>query len=92
MRVVWTATALSGLNSAHDCIAEESPGAAAALIKRIETAVQAVRRHPQIGKQGRVEGTREFVVTGTPLIVVYIVAAGRIEVAALIHGARRWPE
>ena len=91
MKVVWTPAALSGLESAHDYVAEESPGAAASLIKRIDSAVQVLRRHPQIGKQGRVEGTRELIVTGTPFIVVYIIAAGRVEVAALIHGARRWP-
>lgn len=92
MKVVWTRTALSGLNGARDYVAEESPAAAARLVERIEKTAQALRRHQQIGKPGRVEGTRELSVAGTSFIMVYMIEARQIEVVALIHGARRWPD
>ena len=92
MKFAWTRLALSDLGSAYDYVAEEDASAAVRMIERIEKALEAVGRHPKIGRPGRVEGTRELVVSGTPFIVPYRVKAKRIEVLALTHGARRWPE
>jgi plasmid stabilization system protein ParE len=41
---------------------------------------------------GRVEGTRELVIAGTAFVVVYRVEAERVEVLAVLHAARKWPE
>jgi toxin ParE1/3/4 len=41
---------------------------------------------------GRIKGTREFVVTDTPFIVAYRVRDDRVEVLAVFHGARLWPD
>jgi len=70
----------------------ENPSAAHAVIDRIESAVSVLRAHPEIGRSGRVEGTRELVISGTPFIVAYRIARRRVEILAVIHGARRWPE
>ncbi len=48
--------------------------------------------HPEMGRVGRVEGTRELVISGTPFFAAYRIARRRVEILALIHGARRWPE
>jgi toxin ParE1/3/4 len=45
-----------------------------------------------MGRPGRVPGTRELVVAGTPYIVAYRVTASRVDVLAIIHAARRWPQ
>jgi plasmid stabilization system protein ParE len=45
-----------------------------------------------MGRPGRVPGTRELVVAGTPYVVAYRVAASQIDVLAVIHAARRWPQ
>lgn len=92
MKVGWTRLALTDLGSAYNYIAEESPSAAAQVVAMIEKAVEAIGRHPEIGRPGRVEATREFVVSGTPYVVAYRVRAQRVEVLAVIHGARRWPD
>jgi toxin ParE1/3/4 len=47
--------------------------------------------HPEIGRPGRIRGTRELVATGTPYIVAYRFVADRLTVLRLLHGARRWP-
>ncbi|MFI5362747.1 MAG: type II toxin-antitoxin system RelE/ParE family toxin [Elusimicrobiota bacterium] len=92
MTVVWTRLALADLDSACDYIAEERPGSAATVIDRIEKAIEILRRHPEIGRPGRVAGTRELLVPGTPFMAAYRVNEKRVEVLSLIHGARRWPD
>lgn len=92
MKLAWTRLALADLDSAYAYIADENPSAAARSIERIRKALEAVRRHPEIGRPGRVEGTRELIVPGTPFIVAYRPKAKRIEILSVIHGARRWPD
>lgn len=92
MKLVWTRLALADLDDAYGHIAEERPSAAVWMIERIEKAVKAIGRHPEIGRSGRVDGTREMVVSGTPFIVPYRVKAKRVELLAVIHSARCWPD
>lgn len=91
MKVRWTKLALADLAYARDYIAREAPDAAVRIVDRIEGAVRNLERHPRLGRPGRVEGTRELVVPGTPFIVPYRLFDDYVEVLALIHGARRWP-
>lgn len=91
MKVRWTRLALADLAAAHDYIAKEAPEAAGRVVDRIEGSVRNLGRHPDLGRPGRVEGTRELVVPGTPFFVPYRVCGDSIEILALVHGARRWP-
>ena len=50
----------------------------------------AARLH--IGRSGRVIGTRELVVSGTPYVIPYRVKEDRLEWIAVFHGKQRWPE
>ncbi|MFB3924235.1 MAG: type II toxin-antitoxin system RelE/ParE family toxin [Terriglobia bacterium] len=92
MKLRWTRLAIEDLNHAHDYIAARNPSAAHSVISRIQSALHALHVHPLIGRKGRVEGTRELVISGTPFIVAYRIGRARIEVLAVIHGARRWPD
>lgn len=92
MKVAWTRGALSDLGSAFDFIAEERPTAAVKGIERIEKAVSAIARHPEIGRPGRIDGTRELVVPGTPFILPYRVTPKMVQLLGVIHASRRWPE
>ena len=92
MTLRWTRLAASHLGSAFDYLAQDSADAAGAVVDRILSAVEAVERHPQMGRRGRVPRTRELVVTGTSFVVAYRVRKDRIEILAVLHGARRWPE
>jgi len=47
--------------------------------------------HREIGRPGRVRGTRELVVTGTPYIAAYRFVSDVLTVLRLLHGARQWP-
>jgi toxin ParE1/3/4 len=91
----WTRLAASHLEFAFDCLAQDnadSADAAVAVVDRILSAIEALERHPQMGRSGRVPRTRELVITGTPFVVAYRLRKGRIEILAALHGARRWPE
>ena len=45
-----------------------------------------------MGRPGRVPGTREHMVTGTPYLLPYRVRDGVVEVLRVFHAARKWPE
>lgn len=92
MKLAWTRIALADLDSAYEYVVDDNPAAAARIIERIRKALEAAGRHPEIGRPGRVQGTRELIIPGTPFIVAYRAKANRIEVLSVIHGARRWPE
>ncbi len=60
----------------------------AQLQQRIESTLTS---HPNAGRKGREQGTREWVLTGTPYIVVCVKSAAGIEVWRVLHGAQQWP-
>jgi toxin ParE1/3/4 len=92
MRVVWTAPAGRDLEGIGDYIARQNPSAASRIVQRIRARTRALAAHPYLGRPGRVAGTRELVVTSTPFIAVYRVINDRIEILAVFHGARIWPD
>ena len=91
VRVRWVAVALANLNAEAEYIARDNPAAATRTVELIIHAVNQLEQFPAIGRPGRVAGTRELVVTGTPYIVPYRVRAECIEVIRVLHGSRRWP-
>ena len=92
MTLRWTRLAASHLESAFDYLAQDSADAAATVVERILSAIEVLERHPQMGRAGRVPRTRELVITGTPFVVAYRVRRDRVEILAVLHGARRWPD
>jgi plasmid stabilization system protein ParE len=51
-----------------------------------------LRRFPAMGHDGRVIGTRELVVAGTPYIAVYRKGRTSVRVLRVLHGAQQWPK
>lgn len=92
MKVLWTVPARSDLREALDYVQTRNPRAATALLARIESSVRSLAEQPRRGRPGRVEGTRELVVTDTPSIVLYRIVGGTIQILRVWHTARRWPE
>ncbi len=90
MRLVWTEPALADRNAIYDYIEPENPRAAASLDNRFMQAAKRLSRHAQMGRPGRIAGTREFVVNRRYLLV-YRVADDTVEIIAVVHTAREWP-
>ncbi|MFZ1011283.1 MAG: type II toxin-antitoxin system RelE/ParE family toxin [Candidatus Sulfotelmatobacter sp.] len=93
MKIVWTRKARLHLRAAYDYWSHErSTHAADKMLERIFSAVELLERYPSAGRPGRVPETRELVIASTPFLVAYRARHGKIEILALLHGARKWPE
>jgi toxin ParE1/3/4 len=57
----------------------------------IEAAVERLTHYPKSGRPGRIAGTRELAVSGTPYVIVYRVENAAVLILRLLHGAQRWP-
>ncbi len=90
--IVWSGRAIADLRALHACIAEFNPHAATDTGRHIAKAVENLTRFPAMGRPGRIAHTRELAISGTPFIIPYRVREGRVEIIAVLHGARRWPE
>lgn len=93
MKIIWSPEAFDDLAALHAHIAEDAPAAARRTVMRIVNVVeQPLGEHPAIGRPGRVPGTRELVIAGTPYLVPYRVRGNTLQILRVHHGARRWPE
>lgn len=92
MRVTWSRAAIDDLRAARAHIARDDPGAAVKIARRLVEATDMLAEFPGMGRAGRVPHTRELLVTGTPFIVPYMVAADVVQIIAVIHTSRRWPD
>jgi toxin ParE1/3/4 len=92
VRVRWLQVALANLEAEADYIADDNPAAADRFVQKIFRATDLLARNPAIGRPGRVPGTRELVVPGTPYIIPYRVRANAVEILRVFHAARKWPK
>lgn len=92
MRLVWGKWARADRLAIFDYLEERDPAAAADMDDAIRAATYLLRDFPNMGRPGRVDGTRELVVIGTPYIVAYVVLEDRIRLLRVLHGARAWPK
>jgi addiction module RelE/StbE family toxin len=91
VQVRWLRRALANLDSEAEHIARHNPQAAARIVMAIQEAVARLAEYPAMGRSGRVPGTRELVVVGTPYIIPYRVRGDRVEILRVFHAARKWP-
>jgi toxin ParE1/3/4 len=91
LRVRWLRRALRDLLDAHQYVELDNRSTARRLVDQIEAGVLRLPEFPLMGRAGRVAGTRELVIAGTPYLVVYRIGVNRVEILTVIHGARRWP-
>ena len=75
MPIKWLRTALRNLDHHADYIAKDNPDAARRAVERVQAAVGQLTLYRSMAHIGRVQGTRELIVGGTPWIIVYRVRA-----------------
>jgi addiction module RelE/StbE family toxin len=90
MTVRWSPTAWRDLESLQTEIADDNPSAAAITVETVVAGIEALVRHPEMGRKGRIAGTRELVIA--PYVIAYRARKTSIDILAVIHGARRWPD
>jgi toxin ParE1/3/4 len=91
VKIVWLTGAKRSRDSQIAYIADRSPRAAIAMGDAISGAVSRLKDHPRSGRPGRVKGTRELVVSGTPYVIAYRVETSAVVILRVMHGAQRWP-
>lgn len=67
MRIIWQDEAERDLDRIAEYILKDDPAAALRLIYTLREATRVLSEHPNVGRIGRVEGTREFVISGLPI-------------------------
>lgn len=92
MKLVWTQRALEDRRAIFDDIEAEDPRAALAVDDRIASASRRLINFPNSGRPGRVENTRELVITRTAYIAPYRIEGNVVRILRVIHGARIWPD
>lgn len=91
MKIVWSHRAIRHLTALREHIARDSEQNATLVAQRILQSVDLLASHPEIGRAGRVLGTRELIVPNTPYLIPYRVRGDRLELLAVFHGRREWP-
>jgi toxin ParE1/3/4 len=93
MTLVWSPEAIDDLVALRAYIEQDDPAAAQRVaihvIQNVETLLSG---NPEMGRPGRVPGTRELVIPRTPFIVPYRLVDNTIQILRIFQGARRWPE
>lgn len=92
MRINWLTKAGQDLVDIRSFIAADHPDVAAQVAKRILDTVAYLRDHPEIGRPGRIPGTRELVIPGLPYIVPYLVKGATIVILGVLHASQEWPK
>ena len=92
MIIVWSRRAIRHLAQLRASIARDHPTAARRIATTLLDAVEALAERPNLGRPGRVLGTRELVAPGTPDVMPYRLRGDRLDIIAVFHGRQKWPK
>jgi len=87
----YTKLAIQDIQQAFDYIAKDNPQSAKMVIERIEKGIDTLCAHPSLGRPGRVDRTREYVIVHTPFIVVYRPYKLALWVLSVLHTSKKYP-
>ena len=92
MQIVWSAAALRDIAAIKAYIAAENPPAAERQVRLVVARIADLELFPLMGRTGRIEGTRELIVSRTPYLVAYRLRDTDVEILRVLHGRQRWPD
>ena len=91
MRIKWSNLTRLQYIEQISFIADRNLSVAWKIKEKIKTATDKLIIHLEIGKKGRCEGTRELIVSGTPVIIVYTIDQQETFIASILHSAQDYP-
>jgi len=91
MKLRWSMAAASDLEGISNYLRLHHPALAAPTIFRIYDAAKSLKRLPERGRSGRLNGTRELVLAPLPYILLYSVREDSVNLLRILHGAQEWP-
>jgi len=92
VQVEWRERARTDAVEIADYIEIDNPAAAIEVLREVHRKIAMLAEHPRMGRRGRVTGTRELAIVGTPYVVAYRVKDDVVSILRIWHGARRWPK
>jgi addiction module RelE/StbE family toxin len=90
--LLWTRRALARLDQIGTYIAKHDPAAAGRVVHRLSSMAATLQTRPLIGREGRVSGTREMVLSDIAYIIAYRVTETKLEILTILHTSQRWPD
>ncbi len=90
MKLVWTRLAQADRRAIREYIATDDQRAALAMDELFTQKAARLAQLPEMGKPGRVDGTRELVAHRS-YILIYAVKDDHVQVLRIMHTARQWP-
>lgn len=90
MTLYWTPEAMEDREAIYDYIEADNPIAALAFDALLEKKAGYLTARPNLGRPGRVAGTRELVIHQN-YILIYDVAGSSVRLLRVLHAARSWP-
>lgn len=92
MNVSFTPQAVDDLVEIHSHIATIDRLSADRVLSRIRQVIEMFEIFPLLGREGVVEGTREFAISGLPYTIVYRIASTtELDVLTIIHQRKLYP-
>jgi addiction module RelE/StbE family toxin len=91
VKLEWSIFAFVDRDRIFDHIELDSPHTAAAVDDAIADRALQLIRYPESGRLGRIEGTRELVVTNLPYILAYRIKGDTVRILRVLHSAQQWP-
>ncbi|MFB9951027.1 type II toxin-antitoxin system RelE/ParE family toxin [Rhizobium puerariae] len=92
MNVSFTPQAIADLLEIHTHIAQFDQNAADRVLSRIRQVIEIFENFPLLGREGSVEDTREFAISGLPYTIVYRIASpSDLDILTIIHQRKLYP-
>ena len=91
MMIRWSPEAAADFAAIVEYIRKQNPSAAKRVAHAIYDGIASLASFPRRGRPGRVQGTRELVLSPLPFIAIYRIEAEVLEIARVLHGSQRWP-
>lgn len=92
MEIIWTKKSQRALNVIYEYISAENEILAkeitACILKTVKTTIC---NYKHIGKAGRVMGTREYVFSQYPYIIIYAVKNNCLYIVNILHTSMKYP-
>jgi len=86
-----TKNAKKTLSAQLSYIHEQNPDGARRMAMAIALNLQQLAAFPKSGKMGRVAGTRELIISGTPFVAIYRIKGRRVDILRILHSRQKWP-
>jgi toxin ParE1/3/4 len=90
VRLWWADLAIADRIAIYDYIEADNPRAAVELDDAFLKAAERLRTHPDIGRLGKISGTRELVAHRN-YVLVYELIDNAVCMLAVVHTSRQWP-